>query len=82
MPQRFAFQLNIKHTTNTKHTNTLVTPNNSLNTQPRGLGWRIHYGVEVTELRTNKHKQHFLSDLKSRDAHAATLFFLSRINTT
>jgi len=31
--------------TNTKHTNT------KLSTQPRGLGWRIHYGVEVTELR-------------------------------
>jgi hypothetical protein len=29
------------------------------NTQPRGLGWRIHCGVKVTELSTNK--QHTLS---------------------
>jgi hypothetical protein len=29
------------------HTNT--------NTQPRGFGWRIHCGVEVTVLSTNKH---------------------------
>ena len=29
------------------------------NTQPRGFGWRIHCGVEVTELSTNK--QHTLS---------------------
>jgi len=28
-------------------------------TQPRGLGWRIHCGVEVTESSTNK--QHTLS---------------------
>jgi hypothetical protein len=29
------------------------------NTQPRGFGWRIHCGVEVTESSTNK--QHTLS---------------------
>jgi hypothetical protein len=34
------------------HTNT--------NTQPRGFDWRIHCGVEATELSTNK--QHSLSD--------------------
>ncbi len=31
--------------------------------KPRGLGWRIHYGVEVTELSTNK--QHTLSTASS-----------------
>jgi hypothetical protein len=36
------------------HTNT--------NTQPRGFGWRIHCGVEVTVLSTNK--QHTLSLLR------------------
>jgi hypothetical protein len=34
------------------HTNT--------NTQPRGFGWRVHCGVEVTVLSTNK--QHTLSE--------------------
>ena len=34
------------------------------NTQPHGFGWRIHCGVEVTELSTNK--QHTLSLVLTR----------------
>jgi hypothetical protein len=36
------------------------------NTQPRGFGWRINCGVEVTELSTNK--QHSLSVVSVAEA--------------
>jgi hypothetical protein len=38
------------------------------NTQPRGLGWGIHCGVEVTELSTNK--QHTLTTGKLGSHHS------------
>jgi hypothetical protein len=44
-------------------------PLNSLKTS-RGYGWRIHYGVEVTELSTNK--QHTLSETQQRQERDAT----------
>jgi hypothetical protein len=48
-------------------------PLNSLKKIPRGVGWRIHCGIEVTELSTNK--QHTLSEeegssLNVEKAHA------------
>ena len=44
------------------HTYTQTPNTQTPNTQPRGLGWRIHCGVEVTELSTNKQHSLPISD--------------------